>query len=109
MTQIDDPSTNLKTVHATEHPLLETAHSLYREADMIGLGVGSAFVDTASHPLGKLPELEASLATGAALGVISRLGAPGKMIAAGVGTAMMAKFGYDELTGNRWSIFGNAL
>lgn len=89
--------------------LLETAGSLYREAEMIGLGVGGAVLETVKNPLPKLPELGASLAIGSGLGIVSRLGAPGKAIAAGIGTAMMFKFGYDELTGNRWSNFGRAV
>ncbi len=89
--------------------LSETSKRLYREAEMISLGVGRALVDTAKHPLDKLPELSTSLATGLALGAASRLGAPGRLVAAGVGTAMAAKFAYDELTGKRWTQFGHAV
>lgn len=109
MRQFDDLSTELKSAHTTEDPLFEAAHSLNREVQMITSGVGGALLDTVSHPLDKLPELGLSLGTGFALGAVSRLGAPGRMVAAGIGTAMMLKFGYDELTGHRWTNFGSAL
>jgi len=92
-----------------DNVLPETSKRLYREAEMIGLGVGRALVDTAKHPLDKLPELTTSLATGLALGAASRLGAPGRLVAAGVGTAMATKFAYDEFTGKRWTQFGSAV
>lgn len=111
MSQFYDLYAETEPRHAAEHdnPLLATAHSLYREAEMITLGVGGSVVDTVRNPLPKLPELATSLAIGSAFGVARRLGTPGRFIAAGVGTAMMAKFVYDELTGNRWSTFGSAL
>ncbi|MCC7527617.1 MAG: hypothetical protein IT342_03780 [Candidatus Melainabacteria bacterium] len=49
------------------------------------------------------------MAFGSALGVVSRLGASGRIVAAAVGTAMTIKFVYDELSANRWSKFGGAL
>ncbi|MFA7337529.1 MAG: PP2C family protein-serine/threonine phosphatase [Candidatus Obscuribacterales bacterium] len=98
-----------KSQEQPDSALSETSQKLYREAEMISLGVGRALLDTAKKPLDKLPELTTSLATGVAFGAISRLGAPGKLVAAGVGTAMATKFAYDELTGKRWSQFGGAL
>lgn len=85
------------------------AQSLYREAEMIARGVGGAVVDTIKNPADKLIELGFSAAVGTALGAASRLGAPGKAISIGVGAALTAKMGYDELTGNRWSTFGAAV
>ncbi len=75
---------------------------------MIGMGVGEALVDTVKHPLDKLPELGTAFVTGSVLGAISKAGAPGRLIAGGIGLAMAAKLGYDELTGSRWSNFGHA-
>jgi hypothetical protein len=89
--------------------LVEAGRSLNREAQMILSGVGRAGLETVTHPTGKLPELTTAVATGAAFGALSRLGAPGRAIAGGIGTAMMLKFGYDELSGRRWSNFGSAL
>ncbi|MCC7527165.1 MAG: hypothetical protein IT342_01510 [Candidatus Melainabacteria bacterium] len=89
--------------------LFETAYSLGRETKMIGLGVGEAVVDTIKHPLDKLPELGMAFGTGSALGAISKAGAPGRLIAGGIGLAMAVKLGYDEITGNRWSKFGHAV
>ncbi len=111
MSPFDDLSTESKKVNAdqSQSELIKASHSLYREAEMIGFGVAGAVVEIHSHPLNKLPELIASFATGSALGAISRLGAPGRAVAAGIGTAMLVKFGYDELTGKRWSRFGSAL
>lgn len=92
-----------------EELLPETSKRLYREAEMISLGVGRALIDTAKNPLDKLPEVSTSLAMGLALGAANRLGTPGRVVAAGVGTAMATKFAYDELTGKRWSQFGSAV
>ncbi len=89
--------------------LFETAYSLGRETKMIGLGVGEAIVDTVKHPIDKLPELGTAFATGSLLGAISKAGAPGRLIAGGIGLAMAVKLGYDEITGNRWSNFGHAV
>lgn len=89
--------------------LFETAYSIGRETKMIGLGVGEAVVDTIKHPLEKLPELGTAFATGSALGALSKAGAPGRLIAGGIGLAMVVKLGYDEITGNRWSNFGHAV
>ncbi|HEY9787391.1 MAG TPA: PP2C family protein-serine/threonine phosphatase [Candidatus Obscuribacterales bacterium] len=85
------------------------AQNLYREAELITLGVGGAIADTIEDPRDKLPELGLSFASGSALSVMSRLGARGKFIAAGIGVAMTAKLSYDEITGKRWSTFGRAL
>lgn len=82
---------------------------LSREAQMLGRGVGAAFVQTALHPTGKLPELVSSVAIGSALGVVNRLGAEGKFVAACAGGVMLAKAGYDELTGERWSKLASAV
>lgn len=90
-------------------PLFETAYSLGRETKMIGLGVGEAILDTVKHPLDKLPELGVAFGTGTVLGAIGRSGAPGRLIAGGIGIAMAVKLGYDEITGNRWSQFGSAV
>ncbi|MBA3994089.1 MAG: hypothetical protein C0469_11230 [Cyanobacteria bacterium DS2.3.42] len=89
--------------------LFETAYSIGRETKMIGLGVGEAVVDTIKHPVDKLPELATAFATGSALGALSKAGAPGRLIAGGIGLAMVVKLGYDEITGNRWSNFGYAV
>lgn len=89
--------------------LFETAYSVGRETKMIGLGVGEAIVDTVQHPLDKLPELGTAFATGSVLGAIGKAGAPGRLIAGGIGLAMAVKLGYDEITGNRWSRFGYAV
>lgn len=111
MPQFDKPSTEFKSLqdNGLDNSLSEAAQSLYREAKMISLGCGGAFAETARNPLSKLPELAGSLAFGSALGVVSRLGAPGRIVAAGVGTAMTIKCVYDELSANRWSKFGSAL
>ena len=90
-------------------PLFETAYSVGREAKMIGLGVGGAIADTIKHPVDKLPELGIAFGTGSVLGAISKAGAPGRLIAGGIGLAMAVKLGYDEITGNRWSHFGRAV
>ena len=89
--------------------LSEAAGSLSREAKMIAMGSWEAVVDTARHPLDKLPELGLSAATGATLGAVSRLGASGRFLSAAIGTAMFVKFGYDEWRADRWSLFGAAL
>jgi len=107
--QSNDLAKGQESLDSIERLLPETSQKLYREAEMISLGVGRAFLDIAQKPLDKLPELTTSLSTGVAFGAISRLGAPGKLIAAGIGTAMATKFAYDELTGKRWSQFGSAL
>lgn len=107
--QSNDLAKGQESSGGTERSLPETSQKLYREAEMISLGVSRALVETAKHPLDKLPELTTSLATGVALGAVGRLGASGKLVAAGIGTAMATKFAYDELTGKRWSQFGGAL
>ncbi len=76
---------------------------------MIAIGIGSAVVDTVNYPAGKLTELGVSATIGTALGAASRLGTPGRVVSIGVGTAMLAKMGYDELTGDRWSKLGTAM
>ncbi|MGD9684356.1 MAG: PP2C family protein-serine/threonine phosphatase [Candidatus Obscuribacterales bacterium] len=76
---------------------------------MLSVGVWEAVSDTLAHPGRKLPELGLSAATGSVLGAVERLGTPGKVVAAGIGSAMLLKLGYDEITGERWSRFGAAL
>ncbi|MBS2009312.1 MAG: serine/threonine-protein phosphatase [Cyanobacteria bacterium SZAS TMP-1] len=105
-----DLEKSLRSEHAApDKSSTDVSQRLFREAEMIGLGVGGAVGDTLRHPLSKLPELSSSLAVGTALGGIARLGAPGRVIAAGVGGAMLVKFAVDELTGSRWSKFGAAV
>lgn len=76
---------------------------------MLSVGVWEAFSDTLTNPGEKLPELGLAAATGSVLGAVQRLGTPGKIVAAGIGSAMLIKLGYDEITGERWSKFGGAL
>lgn len=111
MTQLDNLIIESRDNHAARHDngLLETASRLCRESEMIGLGVGGAVLDTVRNPLPKLPELAISFAAGSALGAVSRLGAPGKVVSAGIGGAMLVKLGYDELSGNRWSRLAGAV
>lgn len=89
--------------------LQAAAYAIGREAKMISLGVGLAVKETLEQPQNKLNELLTSATVGSGLGIMSRLGAPGRVIALGAGTAMTTKFAYDELTGERWSKFGAAL
>jgi hypothetical protein len=111
MPEFYNPSTELKLSRDSgqNNSLSEAAQSLYREAKMISLGCGGALVETALNPMSKLPELAGSMAFGSTLGVVSRLGASGRIVAAAVGTSMTIKFVYDELSANRWSKFGGAL
>lgn len=85
------------------------SESLFRETEMVLKGVGSSFSGVLTRPHEKLPELAISSLVGTTLGVAGRLGAPGKAISVGIGTAMLAKMTYDEVTGNRWSTFASAV
>lgn len=87
----------------------QTACSLSRESEMIAKGTWGALAEVAEHPKSVLPELVISAATGSALGACNRLGAPGRILSAAAGTAMLLKVGYDEWSANRWSLFGAAL
>ncbi|MBK9280566.1 MAG: serine/threonine-protein phosphatase [Candidatus Obscuribacter sp.] len=98
-----------KIESGAEGKLQDTAYAIGREAKMISLGVGYAVKDTLENPQSKLNELATSAAVGTGLGIMSRLGAPGRVIAMGTGMAMTTKFAYDELTGQRWSKFGTAV
>lgn len=89
--------------------LFDSAYGLGREAKMIGWGVGEAAYVTLANPVSKMPEVVSSAGIGTAFGAMSRMGNSGKVLAFGIGTAMLAKLGYDELTGNRWSTFGKAV
>lgn len=85
-----------------------TLTALGREVYMLGSGVGQAFKQVVSDPE-KMAEAGLSVAAGTALGVASRVGTPGKIIAGTIGATMAVKFAYDELTGNRWCTFGGAI
>jgi hypothetical protein len=63
----NDSTKGQESSDSIERALPETSQKLYREAEMISLGVSRALVETAKHPLDKLPELATSLATGVAL------------------------------------------
>jgi hypothetical protein len=95
-------------VSDTHNSLFDAVYGVGREAKMIGCGIGNAVADAVYNPYQRLAEFELSFGTGAALGALSRVGAPGRVVAAGIGTAMLLKFSYDELTGQRWSKFGQA-
>lgn len=108
----DQPPPESQTAHSRNeptNPLFDTAYSLGRETKLLGLGIGGAVVETVTNPLSKLPELGMSMVAGSVLGALSKAGAPGRLIAAGVGTGMVLKMGYDELTGKRWSMLGSAV
>ncbi len=111
MNAFDNFNKGLANLPDAEHSnaLSDVAGSLYREAKMVTLGSWGAVVDTARHPLDKLPELGLSAATGATLGAVSRLGASGRFVSAAVGTAMFVKCAYDEWRAARWSQFGAAI
>ncbi len=94
---------------AESDAFVAAGQALNREAQMICSGLAAAALETVENPAAKMPELVASFATGFTLGAISRLGAPGRAIAGGVGAAIMLKFAYDEISGQRWSNFGAAV
>lgn len=97
------------TVNDTDTVSEQTHHKLLREVELFGRGVGAAFGQVVSHPTEKLPELVISSAVGAGLGAVSRLGAPGRYVAAGAGLALAARAGYDEITNKHWSGFAHAV
>lgn len=111
MTYPHDRIENYVTDNATQHEgdSTRTSQRLYREAEMLTLGVGGAFAYAIKHPTSKLTEGSLSLATGIGLGVVNHLGTSGKVVAAGIGLAMLAKTTYDEVKDSRWSKFGGAV
>ncbi len=82
---------------------------ILRETQMVGRGVGGAFLDTANNPLEKAPELALAGGMGVGLKALQKAGAKGQVIASVVGLGMAGKMAYDEYMGNRWSTFGAAL
>lgn len=83
--------------------------ALGREARMLAFGLGGAVSDVMRNPGEKAPEVAAAATIGGVMGSISRLGVPGKVVAASVGTVMLGKGVYDEVTGQRWSTLGSAM
>ncbi|MDZ4838221.1 MAG: hypothetical protein SGJ27_30935 [Candidatus Melainabacteria bacterium] len=82
---------------------------LLREAQVLTWGVGGAFGDVVKNPISKLPEVATAGAFGAGVRVLERAGTKGKVAAGIVGVGMMAKMGFDEWRGERWSEFGSAM
>lgn len=87
----------------------ETSSRLLREVDLVYSGVSKAVVDTVKNPGAKMTELATSVGIGGALGVANRLGTPGRVVTGVIGTAMLSKMAYDELTGNRWTMLAGAV
>jgi hypothetical protein len=87
----------------------DTSLRLLREADLVYSGVSKAVVDTVNNPGAKLTELATSAGIGVTLGVANRLGTPGRIVTGVIGTAMLSKVAYDELTGNRWTMLAGAV
>lgn len=85
------------------------ASKVLRETQMVGRGVGGAFLDTANNPIEKAPELALAGGIGVGLKALQKAGAKGQVVAAAVGLGMAGKMAYDEYMGNRWSTFGAAL
>ena len=82
---------------------------LLRETEMVGTGVGEAFLNTAQDPLSKAPELATAAGFGVGISALQRCGARGRAVAGAIGLGVGAKMVFDECTGNRWSNFGSAL
>jgi hypothetical protein len=82
---------------------------LSREARMLTWGVGEAFGGAVSNPISKAPELATAGAFGVGIKMLSKAGTGGKTVAGIVGAGLMAKMGFDEWRGNRWTEFGDAM
>ncbi len=93
------------------HKTLEegVASKILRETQMVGIGVGGAFLDTAKNPIQKAPELAMAGGFGVGLKTLQNAGAKGRAVASVVGLGMAGKMAYDEYMGDRWSTFGSAL
>lgn len=94
-----------KTTDTTDDALI---NRIGREGKMVALGVGGSVTDLAQHPLERLPEVGSSVMLGGSIGMLAESGRLGAYTAGAIGLAMLGKLAYDEVTGGRWSKFGQA-
>ncbi len=86
-----------------------TGSRLLREARVLTYGIGGSFADVARNPMQRAPELALACGFGMGMRVLSKAGAPGRIVAGAIGTGLLAKMAVDEFSGDRWSRFGSAM
>ncbi len=85
------------------------ASKLGREGLVLLYGVGGEALDTLTNPLSKAPDVAMSATFGLGMRVLSKAGAPGKVVAAGFAVGAGLKTAYDMATSDKWSKFSDAM
>ncbi len=105
--------TNLSQSEAVEDALINRLGSTGRVAYVVAGGTKDGIINSITEAPNHIPELATSvglgLGLGYGLGAISKAGPWGNKAALIAGGAMLAKWGYDEVTGDRWTGFGTAV
>lgn len=105
--------TELTQTGAVEDALINRLGGTGRVAYVVGAGTADGIINSIKEAPNHVPELATSvglgLGMGYGLGALTKAGKFGNKAALIAGGALLAKWGYDEVTGDRWTGFGTAV
>ncbi len=105
--------TDMTQTAAVEDALINRLGGAGRVAYVVAGGTTDGIINSIKEAPNHVPELATSVGLGVGvgygLGALTKAGPWGNKAALVAGGAMLAKWGYDEVTGDRWNGFGSAV
>lgn len=105
--------TDMSQTAAVEDALINRLGGTGRVAYVVAGGTTDGIINSIKEAPNHVPELATSVGLGVGvgygLGALTKAGPWGNKAALVAGGAMLAKWGYDEVTGDRWNGFGSAV